>query len=134
MAQVAFVETLLGDIVSRTQEFKAKGWRFVQCCASRAGEATFELVYSFIDDTTAEVANLRTLISANDEVPSVGAVYPGAFMFENEMHDLYGITVTNMNLDYRGGFYHLHIPAPMAQAPEAKAKPAPAAKPAQTKE
>ncbi len=132
MAQAVFVETLLGGLVSRTQEFKDKGWRFAQCCASRDGEATFELVYSFVDDATSEVANLRLSISANDEVPSVGAIYPAAFMFENEMHDLYGIAVTNMNLDYQGGFYRLHIPAPMAQAPQAKAKPA--AKPAQNKE
>ena len=28
-------------------EFKAKGWRFVQCCATRIGEGLFELLYTF---------------------------------------------------------------------------------------
>lgn len=128
MAQAVFVETLVGELLARAGEFKSKGWRFVQCCASRDGEAMFELLYSFCDDTTNEVANLRLRISANDEVPSLGSLYPAAFMFENEMHDLFGITVTNMNLDFRGGFYHLHIPAPMAKA-QAKAKPAKPAAP-----
>lgn len=124
MANAIFVETLVGELVQRAAELKSKGWRFVQCCASRDGEAMFELVYSFSDDAANELANLRLHVSANEEVPSVGALFPAAFMFENEMHDLFGLNVTDMNLDFRGGFYHLHIPAPMAVAPEVKAKPA----------
>ena len=81
-----------------------------------------------MDDATNEVANLRVCVTSADEIPSVGGIFPAAFMFENEMHDLYRLTVVDMNLDYRGGFYHLHIPAPMAQAPQGKAKPAAAAK------
>lgn len=130
MAQVDFIETTLGELVGAAQAYKAKGWRFAQCCASRNGDDAFELLYSFVDDTTNEVANLRVCVSSSDEIPSVGGIYPVAFMFENEMHDLYGLTVVDMNLDYRGGFYHLHIPAPMAQAPQGKAKPVAAAKPA----
>ena len=61
-------------------------------------------------------------------VPSLGELYPGAFMFENEMHDLFGIEVSGMTLDYRGGFYHLHIPNPMAEPPEKPAKKTPAAR------
>ena len=125
MAQVDFIETTLGELVGAAQAYKAKGWRFAQCCASRNGDDAFELLYSYVDD---EVANLRVCVTSADEIPSVGGIYPVAFMFENEMHDLYGLTVVDMNLDYRGGFYHLHIPAPMAQAPQGKAKPAAAAK------
>ena len=130
MAQVDFIETTLGELVGAAQAYKGKGWRFAQCCASRNDDDAFELLYSFVDDATNEVANLRVCVSSSDEIPSVGGIYPVAFMFENEMHDLYGLTVVDMNLDYRGGFYHLHIPAPMAQAPQGKAKPAAATKPA----
>lgn len=127
MSTALFVSTPLDKLVERAREFKDKGWRFVQCCATRDGESLFELVYTFCDDTTNEVANLRLTVAANDEIPSVGALFPAAFMFENEMHDLFGINVVGITLDYRGGFYHLHIPAPMAQAPERPAKK-PAAK------
>ena len=130
MAQVDFIETTLGELVGAAQAYKGKGWRFAQCCASRNGDDAFELLYSFVDDATNEVASLRVCVSSSDEIPSVGGIYPVAFMFENEMHDLYGLTVVDMNLDYRGGFYPLHIPAPMAQAPQGKAKPVAAAKPA----
>lgn len=130
MAQVDFIETTLGELVGTAQAYKGKGWRFAQCCASRNGDDAFELLYSYVDDATNEVANLRVCVTSADEIPSVGGIFPAAFMFENEMHDLYGLTVVDMNLDYRGGFYHLHIPAPMAQAPQGKAKPVAAAKPA----
>ena len=66
--------------------------------------------------------------SAGPCVPSLGELFPCAFMFENEMHDLFGIQVSGMTLDYRGGFYHLHIPQPMAAAPEKPAKKTPAAR------
>ena len=128
MAQVDFIETTLGELVGAAQAYKGKGWRFAQCCASRNGDDAFELLYSYVEDATNEVANLRVCVTSADEIPSVGGIFPAAFMFENEMHDLYGLTVVDMNLDYRGGFYHLHIPAPMAQAPQGKAKPAAAAK------
>ena len=121
MAQVDFIETTLGELVGAAQAYKGKGWRFAQCCASRNGDDAFELLYSFVDDATNEVANLRVCVTSADEIPSVGGIFPAAFMFENEMHDLYGLTVVDMNLDYRGGFYHLHSPAPMAQAPQGKA-------------
>ena len=111
MSTALFVNTTLDELLARAAEFKAKGWRFVQCCATR-------------DDATSEIANLRLVVAANDEVPSVGALFPCAFMFENEMHDLFGIGISGITLDYRGGFYHLHIPTPMARGELRAAKKA----------
>ena len=122
MSKPQFIDTPLDGLLARTGEFKAKGWRFVQCCATRLGEGIFELLYTFCDDATNEVASLRVRVTALDEVPTVGALYPCAFMFENEMHDLFGINVVGITLDYDGNFYHLHIPTPMAQAAERAAK------------
>ena len=124
MSTALFVNTTLDELLARAAEFKAKGWRFVQCCATRDGESMFELLYTFCDDATSEIANLRLVVAANDEVPSVGALFPCAFMFENEMHDLFGIDVVGVTLDYDGNFYHLHIPTPMAHASERAKKAA----------
>lgn len=124
MSTALFVNTTLDELLARAAEFKAKGWRFVQCCATRDGENMLELLYTFCDDATSEIANLRLVVAANDEVPSVGALFPCAFMFENEMHDLFGIGISGITLDYRGGFYHLHIPTPMARGELRAAKKA----------
>lgn len=127
MTKPLYVSTPLHELLARAGEFKAKGWRFAQCCATRDGEAMFELLYTFVDDATNEIANLVLSVAANDDIPSVSGLFPAAFMFENEMHDLFGLNVTGVALDYRGGFYHLHIPAPMAKGPERAAKKAPKA-------
>ena len=74
MAQVDFIETTLGELVGAAQAYKAKGWRFAQCCASRNGDDAFELLYSFVADATNEVANLRVCVSSSDEIPSVGGI------------------------------------------------------------
>jgi ech hydrogenase subunit D len=128
MSKPQFVETPAAELLARCAEFKEKGWRFSQCCAVRTGvEGVFEVLYTFCDDATNEVANLRVRTGAVDELPSVSGLFPCAFMFENEMHDLFGLRIEGINIDYSGGFYHLHIPTPMAIAAERAAKKAPKA-------
>ena len=124
MTEQVFTEVPAPELLERVRSFKAQGWRFVQCCATRIGEGLFELLYTFCDDATNEVANLRVRAASVDEVPSVGTIYPCAFMFENEMHDLFGIDVVGVTLDYDGNVYHLHIPTPMAHASERAKKAA----------
>ena len=124
MNKPLFIDTPTEDLLARAGACKASGMRFVQCHAQRADEGRFDLTYTFCDDTANDLVSLRLHIGAEERVPSVGKLFPGAFMFENEMHDLFGINVDDITLDYRGGFYHLHIPAPMAQAPERAAKKA----------
>ena len=46
--------------------------------------------------------------------------YGGAFVYENEIHDLYGFTFTGMTLDFGGTFIRTKI-----QYPFKKEKPAP---------
>ena len=139
--QQLFTEIPLEELLGRAAQMKAQGLRFVQCCATRgaeldAGEGqpptpTFELTYSFSNDATYALEHLRVVVTQGQAVPSVSGLFPAAFMFENEMHDLFGIPVEGISIDFQGGFYHLHYPAPMAQAPEKAAKKAPAPKKAE---
>ena len=148
--QQVFVEIPLAELLGQASQMKGQGWRFVQCHATRGAgvEATpeqepatesdgpamiptFELTYSFSNDATRELLNYRVNITQDQAVPSVSVLFPTAFMFEKEMHDLFGINVEGISIDFQGGFYHLHYPAPMAQAPEkATRKAAPTKKPA----
>ncbi len=41
------------------------------------------------------------------ELQSVTAIYPYAFIYENEMHDLFGVTFKNLALDYGGKFFKI---------------------------
>ena len=41
-------------------------------------------------------------------------MYFGAFVYENEIHDLYGFTVTGINIDFKGTFYRTTIKHPFS--------------------
>ena len=34
-----------------------------------------------------------------------------SFIYENEIHDLYGINIKNINIDYKGKFYRTDVKA-----------------------
>ena len=38
-------------------------------------------------------------------VPSITGVYPAAFVFENESHDLFGVSFEGISIDFGGEFY-----------------------------
>ena len=48
----------------------------------------------------------------NPELPSVSSFYWSAFLYENEMHDLFGVIVKGMAVDFHGKLYTTAVPAP----------------------
>jgi ech hydrogenase subunit D len=70
-----------------------------------------ELLYSFSDGL--ELENLSLVVNTDTAVPSITQLFPAAFFFENEVHDLFGVTFTGISIDFDGAFYTLSIPTPM---------------------
>ncbi|OPY75831.1 MAG: Respiratory-chain NADH dehydrogenase, 30 Kd subunit [Syntrophorhabdus sp. PtaU1.Bin153] len=89
----------------------AEGYRLVQigCNTLLAG---YELNYSF--DKDYRFKNLRITIAPGEEVPSISAIYQNSFLYENEIHDLFGIVVTNISVDYSGTLYRTSIKTPFS--------------------
>ncbi len=57
-------------------------------------------------------------------------IYPNAFLYENEIHDLFGVVVKNITIDYRGTLYRTAIKTPFSvenvkfpEPPKPKAAP-----------
>ncbi len=97
------VSALSGSV----KEMSEKGWRMVQISCSKIGE-TLELSYSF--DKDYEFISLRLVLPlANVEIPSVSGIYFCAFLYENEIHDLYGIKFRGLLVDFKGNLYRTHI-------------------------
>ena len=71
-----------------------------------------ELSYSFADDNTNEYINLRIVMDKNDEVCSITEFYPYAFLYENEMKELFGVNIHMINLDYNQKLYRLKDETP----------------------
>lgn len=110
----------LNELRPRVEAMKKDGYRLVQINCTKLPEQ-FEVNYSF--DKGYAFINLRvTLPLVNDGLLSVSPVYMSAFLYENEIHDLFGINVREMVLDYKGNFYRLAQKAPFATPPPAPEK------------
>jgi ech hydrogenase subunit D len=106
----------IGNLIGRVEQFKNEGYRLVQINCTALGEF-YEINYSF--DRDYRFQNIRLTITKGTEVPSISGMYWGAFIYENEMHDLFGIQVRGMNIDFKGNLFRTSIKYPFGN-PEPK--------------
>lgn len=116
MAEVICPDNVLEEIdvnelLTRVMEKKNAGLRLSQACAAFVN-GKFELSYSFANDDTYEYTTLRAVIDIDTEVPSVTAFYPFAFLYENEMKELFGVKINMINLDYHDKLYRISAETP----------------------
>lgn len=95
------IDVALENLLSEVEGLHAGGYRLVQIGCTDIGGA-YEVNYSF--DKGYQFRNLRLTVGPETEVPSISGIYWGAFVYENEMHDLFGIPVTGINIDFKGTF------------------------------
>ncbi len=76
-----------------------------------------ELNYCFA--TPDQWLNLRLTVDPQETVPSISKIYPCVFLYENEIHDLFGVQFSGISIDYQGKLYRLKQQMPFA--PENKA-------------
>jgi ech hydrogenase subunit D len=109
-------EIRVEDILSQVKELQDKGYRLVQmmCRKAEATGAAMILDYSF--GLEYALVTLRISIGRETEVPSISGIYLAAFLYENEIHDLFGVKITNNAVDYKGHFYKVSIPTPFNPA------------------
>jgi len=117
------------DLVGIVARLFAEGYRLVQIGCSTLASA-YELTYSF--DREYRLKNLRITVTPEQEVPSISVIYPNAFLYENEIHDLFGVVVSHIAVDYKGTLYRTALGTPFSidnvKLPEPPKAKAPAAK------
>lgn len=97
------LESLEKDgIYDRIKKLKEEGYRFVTLTCERAGE-DLELIYHF--DLNYTMRNIKVTVSKDAHVKSISTLYPGAFLIENEVQDLFGLTFEGLTIDYKGKLY-----------------------------
>lgn len=134
MQKAIYTTVGIDELLSHVQAFKGVGARFVQMHAERnVDDGTYRLVYTFINVRAAQehiardgnyaIENLVVEgIDQYQEIPSISSYYPAVFPFENEAHDLFGLAITDMQLDFKGFFYQVSTAEPMSViTPEVKA-------------
>ncbi len=105
------------QLVAKITQMSADGYRLVQISCTLAD--AFEITYSF--DKEYNLVNLRVTVAKNDPViPSITGVYLCAFTYENELQDLFGLTVKDMKLNFNGNFYQTSVKTPFNAGPSKK--------------
>lgn len=134
MQKAIYTTVELDALLSHVQALKGAGARFVQMHAERCvDDGSYRLVYTFINVHAAQehiaqggsyaIENLVVEgIDQYQEIPSISSYCPAVFPFENEAHDLFGLAITDMQIDFKGFFYQVSTAEPMSViTPEVKA-------------
>jgi len=104
----------VGQLIGCVERFRNKGYRLVQIGCTKAGDL-YEINYSFDKDYHFE--NIRISVLQDTEIPSISGMYWNSFIYENEMHDLFGIQVRGMNIDFKGTLFRTAVKFPFRQPP-----------------
>lgn len=134
MQKAIYTTVGIDELLPHVQALKGAGARFVQMHAERCvDDGSYRLVYTFINVRAAQehiaqdgsyaIENLMVEgIDQYQEIPSISSYYPAVFPFENEAHDLFGLAITDMQIDFKGFFYQVSTAEPMSViTPEVKA-------------
>lgn len=134
MQKAIYTTVGIDGLLPHVQALKGAGARFVQMHAERCvDDGSYRLVYTFINVRAAQehiaqdgsyaIENLVVEgIDRYQEIPSISSYYPAVFPFENEAHDLFGLAITDMQVDFNGFFYQVSTAEPMSViTPEVKA-------------
>lgn len=134
MQKAIYTTVGIDELLAHVQALKGAGARFVQMHAERCvDDGSYRLVYTFINVRAAQehiaqdgsyaIENLVVEgIDQYQEIPSISSYYPAVFPFENEVHDLFGLAITDMQVDFNGFFYQVSTAEPMSViTPEVKA-------------
>lgn len=133
MQKAIYTTVGIDGLLPHVQALKGVGARFVQMHAERnVDDGSYRLVYTFINVRAAQghiaqdgsyaIENLVVEgIDQYQEIPSISSYYPAVFPFENEAHDLFGLAITDMQIDFKGFFYQVSTAEPMSViTPEVK--------------
>ncbi len=109
--------------LARVGEYHAGGWRlcFINATTLMSAEAeperAFEVVWGFARDGRAGNGALETIresVHGDEQVPSVSQFFGAAFLYENELRELFGINVVGVGVDLRGQLYKTATKVPFS--------------------
>lgn len=91
-----------GSLLPAVDALRSAGWRIIQVLCVSTVEG-YELSYSFGLDL--DMKSLRFRARADEAIPSITSLYPAAFLYENEIRDLFGLRIERIGADWMGRVY-----------------------------
>jgi ech hydrogenase subunit D len=99
-------------LLEKVYNFFQEGYRIVQIHCTLVDNG-FEINYSF--DKDSKFTTLRVIIDKEQEILSISNIYWSAFLYENEIADLFGVKIKNIVINFNGTFYQKSKKAPFAE-------------------
>lgn len=109
MTEAKLITIEPGELLERAFQMKNDGYRLVQICSVRTQEG-YELTYSFGKEL--ELVNIRIEVPENAEIMSISHIFEPAFLYENEIVDLFGVNIKLISVDYKGKLYRISTETP----------------------
>ena len=106
-----YQEISVEGLPALSERMQTEGHRFVQVLAVNT-EAGIDVQYTFMKDGVLEVFTIKG-VTPEIPIPSITDRFIAAFVFENEIHDLFGVNVRDIAIDFGGHFYAVSQASPM---------------------
>lgn len=100
----------LKNLAAESKKRKEGDWRYVQTLAVKV-DGGADLIYSFMKDGKLENLKIEA-VTEKDKVPSITNEFIEAFVWENEIHDLFNIHFDGIAIDFKGTFYATSVDKP----------------------
>ena len=115
----SFIDIEASDVTRVKEEKLADGWRAVQVLATNCYEDGVDVLYTYTKGDVMENYIVHG-VKKEDTLPSITDAFIGMFVFENEIHDLFGVNIEGIAIDFGGKFYDVAMPEPMTVLSAAK--------------
>jgi len=100
----------VAQLCTEVKKMLEDGQRLVQVSCTKT-RGILELSYSF--DKDGNFISLRLEVPLqNAVIPSISSIYFCAFLYENEIHDLFGVKFSDLVLDFKGALYRMSVTSP----------------------
>ena len=110
--------------LERVRTFESDGYRLLMINATALASSSSSSSPSSDDDDAVELTwsfeksgrleHVREQVKPDEEVPSVSAIYPFSYLYENEVRELFGVKVTGLSVDFKGQLYQTSIKVPFS--------------------
>jgi ech hydrogenase subunit D len=97
------------NLLARAEAYRDGGWRLAGINATSVlpteelEHGAYDIAWSFARG--ADLEHVQERVLPGEEVPSISPFFGGAFLFENELRELFGIDVTGIDIDLQGQLY-----------------------------
>ncbi len=108
MEQQIIKMILPNELLAETLHLRNDGYRLAAIsCTNKDG---MELSYSF--DKDYDFLNLRFVIDTDIEIESISCIYFYAFLYENEIKELFGVKIKDILMDFKDNLYKISVKTP----------------------